>query len=263
MVRRGFAADAAFTKKNMITFKVGHGGKAVFLVPEDRIRASSEFVDAAMRGPWQESQERVITLPEFDRDTFGIYFEWLVTGVVHSKFGPADGNDRSIELKNLYLEMLHLPRLCDLGHFLIDTDFRDTLNDILLQCASEAKGTSITLPPSFGSRFYEKTPEGSPTRKLVADLVAGGIEQYHLKKLGMNPDNMHSDYIMDLLLAMSVRLDTWSSVSPLRGWQTSCKYHCHGDEKPCYRKKAGTSRTTTTKRPAPDDTQSPDAKRRA
>ncbi|KAI4639740.1 hypothetical protein J4E93_009094 [Alternaria ventricosa] len=264
MVRRGFAADAAFTNEKMITFKVGHGGKAVFLVPEDRIRASSEFVDAAMRGPWQESQERVITLPEFDRHTFGIYFQWLVTGVIHSKPSPTDGEDQLAELtKDLYREILGLPQLFDLGHFLIDADFRDTLSDILTQCASDIRGLSIMFPPIYGSRFYENTPEGSPTRKLVADLVAECIEQYQPKGLGLNQDTVHSDYIMDLLLAVSDRLGSRFTKSPLRGWQTSCKYHCHGDEKPCYRKKVGTSRTIPTKRPAPNDTQSPDAKRRA
>lgn len=74
----------------------------MFLVPKDRIRASSEFADAVMRGPWQESQERVITLPEFDRQTLSIYFQWLVTGVIHSKPGHADGTDRLTEHTLLY-----------------------------------------------------------------------------------------------------------------------------------------------------------------
>ncbi|KAI4676527.1 uncharacterized protein J4E88_007445 [Alternaria novae-zelandiae] len=51
MVQRGFEADAAFANEKLITFKVGYNGNAVFMVPEGRIRASSEFADAAMRGP--------------------------------------------------------------------------------------------------------------------------------------------------------------------------------------------------------------------
>ena len=225
----------------MITFKVGHEGKAVFLVPEDRIRASSEFVDAAMRGPWQESQERVITLPDFDRHTFGIYFQWLVTGVVHSRSGPTDGNDRFIVLDNVYGEILRLPQLCDLGHFLIDTDFRDTLNDIVTQCTSEMQKMLIMFPPDYGSRFYNKTPEGSPTRNLVTDLIAWFIEKNQHTVLNMDQNTMHPDFTMDLLLAVSRRLALKTpGKSPLDGWETSCKYHCHGDEKPCYRRKSDT-----------------------
>ncbi|KAI4688011.1 uncharacterized protein J4E84_004939 [Alternaria hordeiaustralica] len=262
MVRRGFAADAAFTKKNMITFKVGHGGKAVFLVPEDRIRASSEFVDAAMRGPWQESQERVITLPDFDIHTFGIYFQWLVTGVVHSKSYLADGNDPALPL---FTEMLLLPKLSDLGHYLLDTDFRDTLNDVLIQCTVEIhRSRGGRFPPNFGSDFYHKTPDQSPTRKLVTALAAWEIQEFHFPAMEKERDTVNTDYMMDLLIAVTRRLvPSTRGKSPLDGWETSCKYHCHGDEKPCYRKKADTSRVITTKRPAPDDAQSSDAKRRA
>lgn len=97
------------------------------------------------------------------------------------------------------------------------------------------------FPPNYGSSSYDKTPEGSPTRKLVADPVAWTIHEYELTGVGMAQDTMHPDYIMGLLLAVSRRLvSSTPGKSPLDGWETSCKYHCHGDEKPCYRKKIDT-----------------------
>jgi hypothetical protein len=229
------------TNENMITFEVGLDGNAVFLVPEDRIRASSEFADAAMRGPWQESQERVITLPDFDRQTFGIYFQWLITGVVHSKPLRADENDGTTvsTLECLCQEILGLPELFDLGSYLLDTDFRDTLSDVLIQCASELLCVVRTLPLYYGLRIYTKIPDGSPTRKPVTDLVVWHMEEDTLEDLEMKRKTMDADFAMDLLLAMARRrVSSTPGVSPLDGWQTSCKYHCHGNEKPCYRKKA-------------------------
>jgi hypothetical protein len=228
------------TNENMITFKVGLNGNAVFLVPEDRIRASSEFADAAMRGPWRESQERVIALPDFDRQTFGIYFQWLITGVVHSKTLRDDENNNATvsTWTCLCQEILGLLRLFDLGYYLLDTDFRDTLSNVLIQCTSELHCDVRILPLCYGSRFYEKTPDGSPTRKLVTDLVVWNIDEDTLPYLERERKTMDSDFAMDLLLAMTRRhVSSTPGVSPLDGWKTSCKYHCHGNEKPCYRKK--------------------------
>jgi hypothetical protein len=229
------------TNENMITFEVGLDGNAVFLVPEDRIRASSEFADAAMRGPWQESQERVLALPDFDRKTFGIYFQWLITGVVHSKPLRADENDDTTvsALECLCQEILGLPRLFDLGSYLLDTDFRDTLSDVLMQCASELHCVARIFPLCYGSIFYDKTPDGSPIRKPATDLVVWNMGEHTLSHLERERKTMDSDFAMDLLLAMTRRrVSSTPGVSPLDGWQTSCKYHCHGNEKPCYRKKA-------------------------
>jgi len=225
--------------ENMITFKIGPNGDAVFMVPEGRIRASSEFADAAMRGPWQESQERVIALPEFDKKTFGTYLQWLLTGVVHTKAGCADGN-KSIEAR-LYSEILRLPNLSVLGHYLLDTDFRDSINDALIECTADLHRNGSKFPASYGPDFYDKTPDQSPIRKLVVDLVVWDMREFHVLRLKTDRDTMHPDYIMDLLLAVSSRLVSGTpGKSPLDGWDTSCKYHCHGDEKPCYRKKADT-----------------------
>jgi hypothetical protein len=223
----------------MVTFKLGSGGKDVFVVSEDRIRVSSEFVDAAMRGPWQESQERSISLPCFDKRDFGIYLHWLLTGVIHSKQRTNDPAESSLIAS--YNELYRLPKLFELGHYLLDTSFRDALNDALMQCVSELQRFSWSFPATLGSMFYEKIPVGSPTRKLVAGLIAWTIQDYELQFLATKKDSTNSDFLMNLLLAMGGRyVSKPSDKSPLVGWQTSCEYHCHGDEKPCYRRKANT-----------------------
>jgi len=219
----------------MITMKIGRGGQAVFMVPEDSIRASSEFVDAAMRGPWQESQERSISLPDFDKQDFGIYFHWLLSGVIHTR----QRNDHAPSA--LFYEIVKLPGLFDLGHYLVDTDFRDALSDVLVQCASELKRVPYSFPPEYGRWFYKKVPSGSPTRKLVADLIAWTLNEQELGSLAAGKLTKEPELLLDVLLAVGGRYITRPPRnSPFDGWKTSCKYHCHGDEKTCYRKKSDT-----------------------
>jgi len=215
--------------------KIGRGDPTVFMVPDDSIRASSEFVDAAMRGPWQESQQRSISLPDFDKQDFGIYLHWLLTGVVHTR----QRNDHA--LSTLLHEAVRLPELFDLGHYLLDTDFRDALSDVLVQCASEVKRVPYPFPPEYGTRFYRKVPSGSPIRKLVADLIAWTLNEQELESLAAGKLTKEPDLLLDVLLAVGGRYITRPPRnSPFDGWKTSCKYHCYGDEKTCYRKKSDT-----------------------
>lgn len=220
---------------NMITVKVGEADQDVFMLPEDCLRASSEFIDAAMRGPWKESQERMVSLPDFDRKTFAVYLQWLLTGVVHSRQRNDD------PLSALLQELVKLPELFNLGHYLLDTDFRDALNDSLIQCVSELQRNSVVFPPSYGSKFYQNVPDGSPTRKLITDIIVWVMGGAGLRALPAERDAMEPELIMDLLLAVTGRyVSLKPDKYPFNKWQTSCKYHCHGDEKPCYRKKAST-----------------------
>jgi hypothetical protein len=49
---------------------------------------------------------------------------------------------------------------------------------------------------------------------------------------------IHPDLALDVLEATLDRLTSTSPpLSPLEGRDTSCKYHSHGDEKPCYKTK--------------------------
>ncbi|KAG9194281.1 hypothetical protein G6011_04316 [Alternaria panax] len=263
MMRRGFAAEAVFVHGKTITFKIGCNGNDVFLVPEDRIRTSSEFVEAAMKGPWKESQDRSISLPGIGKQAFSMYFHWLLTGVVHSKGRPSDYPEFH-HIMPLLQEILLLPRLFELGHYLLDTDFRDALSDALMQCTSDLQRDLCSFPLDYGSFFYERIPDGSPTRNLVADLVVWTMNEHFLLYTGAKRDAIHPDYTMDLVMAMAARhISKTPGKSPLDGWETNCKYHCHGSEKPCYRSKAEMFSNLTNKRSAAEDVELPNAKRRA
>ncbi|KAI4615639.1 hypothetical protein J4E80_006055 [Alternaria sp. BMP 0032] len=230
-MQRGFEDEVAFANESMITVEVG---EAIFMVSEHAIRASSEFVDATMKGP-RQSKERTISLPECDRGAFGIYHRWLLTGVIHNRQHADE------QLSGLDNELLKLPRLFTLSQYLHATDFQDALSDSLLQCTSEIESNASNFPPGIGSRYYQIVPVGSPIRKLVADLVAWTMGRRELRNLVKNRNDIDQDLIMDILLTVGeAYVSKLSAKSPLHRWEKSCKYHCHGDKKPCYRKKADT-----------------------
>jgi hypothetical protein len=87
--------------------------------------------------------------------------------------------------------------------------------------------------------IYRRIPDGSPTRRLIVDLATWTMEDYSIPILASSRDIMDPDYTMDLLLAVAGRhVSKTPGKSPLDGWETRCEYHCHGDKKPCYRKRA-------------------------
>ena len=74
-------------------------------------------------------------------------------------------------LKSLYEEILTLSELSGLAQYLLDTGIRDALSDVLMQCARELLRIECPFPPYYRSKFFRRTPNGSPTRRLVVDLA--------------------------------------------------------------------------------------------
>tara|TARA_R110002003_G_scaffold235_14_gene17062 strand:- start:10827 stop:11264 length:438 start_codon:yes stop_codon:yes gene_type:complete len=134
-----------------------------------------------------------------------------------------------------------LPSLAGLGHYLKDTSFIDIVSDALLQMAAESRSCHLLLLP-VGSSFYKLSPAGSSTRSVIAHLSAWYSSFDDINNMKARFDKSegaeHPDFIMDLLHAMAAKfLGPRAGHSPLEGWGTSCKYHSHGDKKPCYREK--------------------------
>jgi hypothetical protein len=232
----------------MITVRVGPGDDddniRDFTVYETLIRKSSGFVDNALKAPWLESQHRVVILSETLPQIFDIYHQWLLTEKLHSKSSPDLLYWTSEIATFLPFEYIHelvvLIELSDLGHYLHDTSFTDTVNDAILQCTAELHEIGAPVPITFGSHMFEGIPEGAPVRLLVTELIAWtnsgeDIADLHRKE----SKNEHPDFIMELLQAVAKRfMSEIPATSPLEDWEKSCKYHSHGDEKPCYRNKA-------------------------
>jgi hypothetical protein len=213
----------------VITVKVGVEG-VEFAVHEGAIRQSSKFFDNALKGLWRESQTRCISLASVKPLHFKIYYQWVLTGQLHS---------RQEQDSAVLVELTLLPFLAGLGHYLMDASFIDIVSDALLQTVAESRAAR-TLLLHLGASFYILSPAGSTTRSVVADLSAWYSTFDDIKNMKARFDKGvdRSDFIMDLLHAMAAKfLGPRAGHSPLEGWKTSCKYHSHGDKKPCYREK--------------------------
>lgn len=242
----------------MITIRVDESkDQQDFVIYEKLIRKSSTFIDNELNKPWRGSTSRVVALPEFTYTTFGVYHLWLHTGQLHSRCDPTEvaGWYRqhiesmpepkvSLEACALSSEIINLELLSRLAHYLLDTDFMDTVNDAIIQCVLELDmGREWFSLFRHGPEIYKVVPEGSPTRSLLVDLIAWTADSPQIAKLREGPlspqdKEVHAEFTMDVLQVIASRfLSKTPSTSPLEGWQTSCKYHSHGDEKPCYRKK--------------------------
>jgi hypothetical protein len=202
-------------------------------------------MDNALKEPSKELADRTVNLDKFQHEAFDVYHNWLLTGKMHCKGKPADHTEASDITFALYSELRTLETLLDLEHYLLDTAFTDTVSDAILQCCQELQSHGATLTNSYGLSFYKVLPPGSPGRSMIANLVAwttsfdelDGLKDGYLDNEPYS-DKKPSNYLMDVLHAVARRcLSPSTSISPLQEPETSCKYHSHGDETVCYRKK--------------------------
>lgn len=131
----------------MLTVRVTKSGTATdFMVPEKTLCAASLVIDAAMREPRSESEERVFLLTDFGHDTVGAYIRWLLTGklfIDHESQHDLSNKTRSEEDPDMRKHYCLLDEICalqsftELGHYLLDIDFRDTISDAILQTCTE------------------------------------------------------------------------------------------------------------------------------
>ncbi|KAH7092175.1 hypothetical protein FB567DRAFT_625230 [Paraphoma chrysanthemicola] len=263
-----------------VTIRVGTGDKAKdFTVYEKFIRASSAFVDNALKGPWLESTSRTISLPEFAPNPFDRYHRWLLTGRLYSKTSLSktiedckehchivEASMQTQHTHRLFHEFYRLSKLAELGHYLLDETFTDTINDAILSCMDEYRKSSTQFPVREASDRYKALPVTSLTRSLISDIAAWTVTGNKLaayrKTMEESNIKLCPDFSMDVLVAMAQRLTSRPTPkSPFDDWETSCKYHSHGEEKPCYREKLKEINSSQKKRPTPDDSEATSAKR--
>ncbi|KAF2033226.1 hypothetical protein EK21DRAFT_45165, partial [Setomelanomma holmii] len=88
-----------------------------FFVHQDLICPGSEFFQNAMNEPWLEAEQRKVTLPKEEPDTFAVYMGLLYTYKVPIK-GPASTPEA-------YAEYTILAQLYVLAEMLIDVKTKD------------------------------------------------------------------------------------------------------------------------------------------
>jgi hypothetical protein len=153
-----------------------------FTVHKDSICAKSKFFKAACSERWIEGQKKLIKLPEASTRDFQAYVNWVYTSRI-------EVNENAEKQYNGHVKMYILEDVLD------DYQLRNTAMEYLI--------SSIETPIAQGYRMlrdaYERTPTGSPLRRL---LVSRQIGQGERKTF---PECV-SKYPVELIQEMAVSL---------------------------------------------------------
>ena len=194
------------------------------VIHKQMICEHSVFFQTAMKKEWQEGQDRTIPLPDDRVEVVSLYVQWTYYDRILSHGNPTMAERDSAELDRLIDAFVF-------GDKDQDGRFRDAVLDALVACASTPDTAGMTWFPAMSAvkKAYQRTPEGSPLRRLLVDLWARHAME---KWLGadMVPEFL-SDLVRELL---SLRQDQLPS-HPCDGHLSSCVYHHHSDQRSCFR----------------------------
>lgn len=216
----------------------------VFHIHEEVLRSSSAFFDTALRKQWAKGTSGRVDLPDVDAEAFGIYTEWLYTGVL--RLSSALDMRRVCTEQELFqiktAEQHCWVRCYEADDFLQDTDFKDALVDTVagMEHARKEGKKDLSL---FFAILYRWTTADSPHRKFVTDMFVGRCStsksvNFIIDKL---VESVHYEMMVpDLLRAYSkIVIKKSHPVYPSTlEEEDMCKHHEHArNGGKCYREK--------------------------
>lgn len=219
-------ANGRSIKSAPITVRVGSESET-FFVHEHLLCTNSMFFARALKKEWAEGEARQVDLPDVDPDTFEIWAKWLYTGRLCYAATNRD-EDFSIWLPK---EWVRWAKIYALGDFLQDTDLKDAAIDAHVENMLELDGYC----PILAKWVYPYSSARSAHRKLAVDLfVATWVQEDLVLRKASCPTDFSYDVLNSLGPRLSNRVGTMKVSEFFRG-ADRCKYHDHGEEKPCYR----------------------------
>ena len=184
----------------------------------------SSFFDAAFNGRFREASENSVTLAEESEATFVLFLAWLYTQTLIS---VRDGKDSPCSIKELI-------RLHVFGDKLGIPNLKNLAMDTLIEHLIGGNSTEIVQKMfSYTAEIYENSPENSPLRRLLVDLM---ISECHMPdEIISNPHltSWSPDLLRDLVVASApdTKAKTRDRVASFAVY--TCKYHDHGDGDAC------------------------------
>lgn len=156
-----------------------------------------------MNGKWTELETRTINLVDDDPDTFALYLNHVYTNELPTVTFSEDELN-TIEfyefLRHVNTEYMALFKLYILGEKFQDSLAKDAATTAILHL-SKSRYTdgywALPLPPVV-DLIYNGTPEGSPARRLIADLWSTPT----LNSLQELRSALPKDFLSDLVVVM-------------------------------------------------------------
>jgi hypothetical protein len=149
-----------------------------FVAHESFLISRSEFFRRALNGNWKEAETRIVKLPDEAPDIFGLYLNLVYTGHVHTAHKSQEdlmALDEDEFVGIICKEYWKLVKVYVLAESLQDVAARNAVVIAMLDLARVRYSDGVGVVPSSGAASfgYAGTPESSPLRRLLVDLICG------------------------------------------------------------------------------------------
>ncbi|KAJ4338018.1 hypothetical protein N0V95_008191, partial [Ascochyta clinopodiicola] len=191
----------------LLTVSVGTGSaQQEFVAHESFLTSRSEFFRRAMNGAWEESESRVVKLPEDDPHTFELYMSFVYTGQVPVNDQLEDlpeEVDKSELRKIIKEEYDNFFRLYILADKLQDSVAKDAAIAAIFKVRTSGIHNGLYCMPKYKtlSMIYEQLPAGSPAKRLAVDIAS----KCGIKDMGEHGQQLPSEYLKDLVVLLRHR----------------------------------------------------------
>jgi hypothetical protein len=149
------------------------------------------------------SESKVIKLPEISVDDFRLYFHWVYNSTIDVEV--EDDEETQDNCLRMYI----------LGDVLGDYRLRNAAMELLI----DGLGSTAQPSPDTVWDVYERTPTGSPLRKLLVDWRIGGGALDH-EKFAVEVELYPAEFVQELAVALLRRTPAVTSealVASLKG----------------------------------------------
>lgn len=186
----------------------------------------SDFLAAASRNGWREAAEGVIKLPEQDSEVFAIFEAFIYNGCIYSK---KEGDEfRGLDGVNKNKEWARLSSAWLLGETLQASAFKDAVVDAWIDLLR-----SPQVPLSAFVSIYPGTVGKSPMKELLIDVAIWGWHRKTFEEALQCTSGQA--FLADVAVKQSGMLEDGRPKKAPYADGSTCIYHEHGEDKPCYR----------------------------
>lgn len=198
-----------------------------YVFHEELLKQHSDFAAAALRNGWKEAEERVIRLSEEDPEIFDIFATFLYEGKIWTS---REKDVYRAGSRTRDRECTRLAHCWVLGDKLISQTWKDALSDALVDKLRIEEFYPGYMQRDVYQNGGSNVPQGM--QRLLVDIAIWVWDKRSWRRAAEKrfPGNFFRDVC---LRRAEIKGALGSSTKP---WlDAGCRYHDHGDDKPCYK----------------------------
>ncbi|KAL8672163.1 MAG: hypothetical protein Q9168_003362 [Polycauliona sp. 1 TL-2023] len=197
----------------LVTIKLEHSGM-IFYIHKKLLCHHSPVFRAMLEHNWKEKQDGIVSLKNEDQDAFRRFVMWVYYG----KILDDDETIKTISFQQLF----HC-------YFLADRRDVPAMANYVIDALIRHAETDNVLPTWRQRHVWENTPEQSPLRRLLVDMLVLRGDIALILKAENDKNSYDKSFIVDVCIRkyMKPTLISWADFKKLR-----CDYHVHNERVP-------------------------------